>query len=100
MHPSIEQKLPELRKMLRAHRVTSAYVFGSGAKGTMSGSSDVDVLVNFEDDIDPIAYSDNFFSLLFALKTLFQREVDLISEKSLRNPYLISSINQTKQAVL
>ncbi|CAN5284015.1 hypothetical protein BH09BAC1_BH09BAC1_13470 [soil metagenome] len=100
MHPAIQQKLPELQKILRAHRVTKAYLFGSAVKGNLTNESDVDVLVNFEENIDPISYSDNFFELLFALQALFQRNVDLVNEKSLRNPYLISSINKTKQLVL
>jgi len=100
MHPAIQQKLPELQKILRAHKVTKAYLFGSAAKGTLTSESDVDVLVNFEENIDPLSYSDNFFDLLFSLQTLFQRNVDLVNEKSLKNPYLISSINKSKQLVL
>ncbi len=100
MHPLVEQKLSELQHILRAHKVTKAYIFGSAAKGNITEKSDVDVLVNFEENIDPVTYSDNYFALLFSLKDLFQREVDLVNEKSLRNPYLISSINKSKQLVL
>jgi predicted nucleotidyltransferase len=36
---------------------------------------------------------------LLKLKELFQKNVDLISEKSLRNPILIKSLNDSKIAI-
>lgn len=44
-------------------------------------------------------YSDNYFNLLFRLRDFLGREVDLISETSLKNPYLIRSVNRTKQII-
>ncbi len=100
MHPLINNNLSALKTILTSHKVTKAYVFGSTAKGTLTNESDVDILVNFEDNIDPITYSDNYFDLLFALQSLFSRNVDLVNERSLRNPYLIRSIKESRQPIL
>lgn len=100
MHPLIKNNLSALKTILKSHKVTKAYVFGSTAKGTLTNESDVDILVNFEDNIDPITYSDNYFDLLFALQLLFSRNVDLVNESSLRNPYLIRSIEASRQPIL
>ena len=37
------------------------------------------------------------FGLLQALEELFGREIDLLTERSLRNPYFIGSIEKTRQ---
>jgi predicted nucleotidyltransferase len=100
MHPIISNNLIALKTVLKSHKVTKAYVFGSVANGTFSSESDVDILVNFEDNIDPIVYSDNYFDLLFALQSLFSRNVDLVNERSLRNPYLIRSIEDSRKLIL
>ena len=36
------------------------------------------------------------FNLLYDLENLLQKQVDLVSKKSLKNPYLIESINESK----
>ena len=100
MHPSIQQKLPELQRILKEHKVTRAYLFGSAIKAEFQPDSDVDVLVNFEEHLDPVTYSDNYFDLLFSLQQLFNRDIDLVNEKSLNNPYLIKSIRRSREIVL
>lgn len=100
MHPLISNNLSALKTILKSHKVTKAYVFGSIAKGDSSNESDVDILVNFEDNIDPITYSDNYFDLLFALQALFNRNVDLVNETSIRNPYLMRSIEISRHAII
>ncbi len=41
-------------------------------------------------------YADAYFDLADQFENLFQRQVDLVTEKSLSNPYFIDSINKTK----
>jgi len=41
-------------------------------------------------------YADTYFNLADKFEELFRRPVDLVTENSLSNPYLIDSINQTK----
>jgi len=41
-------------------------------------------------------YADTYFDLADKIENLFQRPVDLVTDKSLSNPYFIDSINKTK----
>jgi predicted nucleotidyltransferase len=41
-------------------------------------------------------YADTYFGLLEALEDLFQRPVDLIMVRAIKNPYFIQAINQTR----
>jgi len=44
-------------------------------------------------------YADTYFDLADGFEDLFQRSVDLVTDKSLSNPYFIDSINQTKTMI-
>lgn len=71
-------------------------IFGSAASNSMKENSDVDFLVEFDDDIDVLDYSDNYFSLLENLEKLIGIKIDLVSKKSLKNPILIEEIDRSK----
>ena len=100
MQASIQPSLPALRQALAQHSVEQAYLFGSFAKGTATAGSDVDVLVRFQTGLDYEAYADNYFSLLHALRRILRRDVDLMAEETLRNPYLCQSIDAHKIRLL
>ncbi len=56
-------------------------VFGSFARGEAKAESDVDVLVEFEDEYVTF---DNYAELKFYLEDLFGREVDLVTMNAIR----------------
>ncbi len=62
----------------------------------MISACDLDFLVTFG-DIPIIDYADYFFDLMHDLENLYNRKIDLLTEKSLTNPYLINSINRNKR---
>lgn len=99
MNRIITEKLPELRQLCEKYHVETMYLFGSAARGTMTPESDIDFLISFRSDVVLEEYADNYFDLIFALEDLFGRRIDLLTEKYLSNPYLISSIEQTKQLI-
>jgi predicted nucleotidyltransferase len=55
-------------------------LFGSAVRGDASGESDVDVLVEF---LEGKKNYDNFINLAFLLEDLFERKVDLVTDKSI-----------------
>ena len=65
----------------RRFGVTRLAVFGSTARGTARGDSDIDMLVAF----DGPATSDRYFGLQFFLEDLLGRPVDLVTDKALRS---------------
>lgn len=95
MEPILLNNLDKIKTAMQKHRVKSAYAFGSVCTGRFTDSSDIDLLVSFH-DMKPVEYSDNYFSLLYSLQQIFNRDVDLITDKSLKNPYFIKVLNNTK----
>ena len=51
------------------------------------------------DGLDPVDAGEHLWDLEYELKDLLQRNIDLITERSLRNPYFINEVNATKFAI-
>lgn len=100
MEATIQKALPEIKILLKRHEVESAYLFGSAAKETTTEQSDVDFLIRFKSGLDYKSYGSNYFELLYSLQKLLNKEVDLIAEETLSNPYFIESINRSKIQLL
>ena len=75
------------------------YVFGSILTARFNDKSDVDLLVNFNKDVDYLSYADNILDFYADLKALFGRNVDLVDESSIKNPYFKKEIERTKQLI-
>ena len=77
-----------LPALCRRFCVRQLDLFGSAAEGRFDPArSDLDFLVAFE-GVAGSAYADAYFGLREGLAELFGREVDLITEPALENPYL------------
>jgi len=75
------------------------YAFGSSVSGNFNPkTSDIDVVVSIGID-DPVDRGEALISLWDKLEILFHRKVDLLTEDSIRNPYLRSNIDRTKKLV-
>ncbi len=96
LQPIISQNLPQLTQIMQQNHVRRAYAFGSVCTDRFGPDSDIDLLIAFEDGLDPVTYADNYFAVAEALEALFQHPVDLVTEPSLKNPYFIKVMNQTK----
>ena len=96
MNELIQNKLNEIIATCKQHHVEAISLFGSAAKNAMHEDSDIDLLVEFSDDIDVLDYADNYFSLLEQLQNILTRKVDLVSIKSLKNPILKEEIYRSK----
>ena len=96
MNRLISNNIDTIRRLCEKYEVKSMYLFGSGSIGEFSATSDVDILITFQ-DIPVDRYTDNYFDLHYELEDLFKKKIDLITERSLSNPYLIQSIEKTKQ---
>lgn len=81
--------------LCQKYKVKALFAFGSVTKNNLKPDSDIDLVVDF-DLSDPIEYADNYFELKNELKGIFKREIDLLEQKALRNPFLIREINETK----
>ena len=99
LQPVLQQNLPLVIDLFRSHGIKRAFAFGSVCTDRFNEQSDIDLLVSFDDSLDPVQRGENWWDLYYALKNLLHREIDLITENSLENPYLIKEINLTKHAV-
>ena len=95
MEKLVEQNLIEIKRLLQ-YRVETVYLFGSAARGNMTSDSDVDFIIKFPEDMDYVTYADNYFALADALEVLLKKGVNIVTEKTLKNPYLLQSINRNK----
>ena len=95
MNEIIKTKLPELANICRQYKITSLYLFGSANTEQFGNDSDVDLLVTFG-DIDLFDYFDNFMDLKSDLERILSRKIDLIEEKTVKNPVLRRSIDRNK----
>ena len=99
IHPEFQPYLPKVIQILKEHKVKDAYLFGSVLSSRFNEYSDVDFLVSYESFDDPIAFGDNIWDLRFALEDNLHRDVDLINEDNLKNPYFIQELNETKYKI-
>ncbi len=95
MHRIISDNIDQIRALCTDYNVKSLFAFGSVVTDQFTDASDIDLLISF-DPMDHADYADNYFNIADKFEALFQRPVDLITDKSLRNPYFIDAVNQTK----
>ncbi|HNV81631.1 MAG: nucleotidyltransferase domain-containing protein [Tenuifilaceae bacterium] len=94
----IERNIDTIRDLCSRHKVRRLFAFGSVLTDSFKKDSDVDLVVDFQ-DVNLYEYADNYFDLKESLENLFKRNVDLLEEKAIKNPYLKQSIDSSKQLV-
>ena len=99
MNAIINEHRIELNRIFETHKVSNAFVFGSALSNDFNAESDIDFIINFQLGIEPLERGELWWSLYYDLKKLFCREIDLITEKSLKNPYFIEEVKNTKALV-
>ena len=83
------QTLREQPDLFQKYQIKTLALFGSTARNQATENSDLDFLVEF---IGTSTF-DGYMNLLFYLEDLFNRPVDLVTEKALRaelRPYIDS----------
>lgn len=99
MENLIYKNKDQIIKICKNLNVKRMYVFGSAISTASNEESDIDFLISFADDITPKEYTDNYFLLHYQLRDLFNREIDIVTERTLSNPYFIKSVNNSKQLI-
>ncbi|HZK08102.1 MAG TPA: nucleotidyltransferase domain-containing protein [Bacteroidales bacterium] len=84
------------RRLCKAHDVKSLYAFGSATNDHFNfQSSDIDLVVEI-DEADPVKRGEKLLSLWDAFERFFNRKVDLLTDASIKNPFLRKSIDSGK----
>jgi uncharacterized protein len=99
MHSAIAQHTNAITSICQRFHIKRLDVFGSAARANdfIPDTSDADFLVEFAADAQPGLQ--NFFDAKAALETVLGREVDLIESGSIKNPFVLASINAHKESV-
>lgn len=98
MNPLIANKIDEISELCHENHVRSLSLFGSVTDPKrFNESSDIDLIVSFKtEEISLEDYAEAYFRLTFGLENLLGREIDLVTERSLSNPYFIEELKRTK----
>ena len=94
----VESNIDAITALCKSHNVSQLFVFGSVLTNRFKKDSDIDLIVDFQ-GVDLYNYADNYFDLKDSLERLFNREVDLLEDKAIQNPYLRQSIDSSKQLI-
>jgi predicted nucleotidyltransferase len=94
----IENHNKDIQNLCKAHKVKSLYAFGSVLTDKFNSESDVDFIVDFQ-QLDVLDYGDNYYNLKFSLENILKRNVDLLEEKAIKNPYFRKTVNQNKKLI-
>ncbi len=98
MNRLIKDNIDHIKTLCLAYKVKSLFAFGSICSDKFNEKSDVDLLISFQ-SMDYGDYADTYFELADKFENLFHRPVDLVTEKSLSNPYFIDSVNKSKTLI-
>jgi len=98
MNKILRENINRIKVLCATHNVKTLFAFGSVCTDNFDDSSDIDLLISF----NPMGYedyADNYFLIADKFEEMFHRSVDLITDKSLSNPFFIESVNKTKTQI-
>ena len=96
----VKNQKAELSRLCQDYRVERLDIFGSAAKGTFDANrSDLDFLVRFSQRNPTGEYAERYLNFADELERLFQRRVDLVTEQSIRNPFLHREVERTREVI-
>ena len=95
----IEQQRSAMAALCRQYRVRKLRLFGSAATGAfVPATSDLDFVAEFA-NTQSRDYPDRYLDFAEALEKLFNRRVDVITERAIRNPYFRAEVERTAQVI-
>ena len=81
----------------RTYGVRRLELFGSAVRDPVA-ANDFDFLVDLE-EVEPGKYAKAYFGLLEALQKITGKPVDLVTDRSIKNPYFRISVDRSKRLV-
>ena len=94
----LDQHIDQITKLCELNEVDSLFAFGSVLPNKFRSDSDIDLVVEIDDN-DPISYTDKYFNLKFQLEEILNRKIDLLEQKSIRNKFLKNEIERNKTQI-
>ena len=95
MNKILTANIEKIKLYCQQYKVKELYAIGSVNTDKFTDKSDIDLLIKF-DNISIEEYTDNYFILHKLFEKILNRKIDLITDKSLNNPFFIKEIEKTK----
>ena len=99
MNKIITDNSKELNILFKKNKVNKAFVFGSVLNSNFNENSDIDLIIDFENNLQPLEKGELWWNLYEELKKIFNKEIDIINESKIKNPYFLKEINSTKKLI-
>jgi len=94
---SIEISDDQIESFCRRWKIAELSLFGSVLRNDFSEQSDIDVLISFKDQAQ---YGiDEHLAMVAELESIFGRRVDLVTKRSLKNPYVRRTILSSREVI-
>ncbi|MRX47931.1 nucleotidyltransferase family protein [Pedobacter puniceum] len=90
-----KSKLKQIRELCKANKVKSLFAFGSVIRDDYNESSDIDLVVDF-DEQDPFKYTDLYFNLKTKIEEILTKQIDLLEERGIKNHIFKQELESTK----
>jgi predicted nucleotidyltransferase len=90
MSTPFDQSLNDLADLCKRFGVERLELFGSAVTETFEESSDNDFIVKFADRSP--GYADRYLDFAELLEELLGREVDLVTDRSIQNPFFFAAL--------
>ena len=94
----LEKNINQITLLCDKHKVLSLYLFGSVLTDKFNPDSDIDILVEFG-NVKLYDYFDNYMDFKEGIENVLDRKVDLLENKTVKNPYLRQSIDRNKKLI-
>lgn len=88
-------KTKEIQGLCETNKVKSLFAFGSITREDFNDGSDIDLVVDFNEN-DPFNYTDLYFNLKRKLEDLLNRQIDLLEERAIKNRFFKQELDRTK----
>lgn len=93
-----EKNIEQIKQLCKELRVKNFAVIGSVLTDNFSSDSDIDFVVDFDEN-DPIKYTDLYFQLKDKLERILMRQIDLIEERGIKNSFFRKEIDESKVVI-
>jgi predicted nucleotidyltransferase len=89
------QKIEQIKNLCRENKVKTLFAFGSVTREDFNENSDIDFIVDFEEN-DPFKYTDLYFNLQTKLQEILKRKIDLLEERATKNRFFRQELEKNK----
>jgi predicted nucleotidyltransferase len=93
-----EKNIEQIKQICKEFRVKNFSAVGSVLTDNFSSDSDIDFVVDFEEN-DPVKYTDLYFQLKDKLEHILKRQIDLIEERGIKNSFFRKEIDESKVVI-